>query len=154
MKKTYKIRFLHKVFLSGALIVASAIYVISQYLGNAPVPIATATTFATQRPAPSASSEALKLYANGTYIGAASDAYYGTMQVRAVVSSGRIATVQFLQHPSDRSTSRAINAKAMPILASEAVQSQDSSVNVVSGATFSSQAFEQSLRFALIQAQA
>ena len=46
-----------------------------------------------------------------------------------------------------------INGQAMPMLTSEAVQVQSANVDIVSGATFTSQAFQQSLGSALAQAK-
>ncbi len=88
-------------------------------------------------------------YADGSYTGSPADAYYGTVQVKAIISSGTIADVQFLQYPSDRSTSRYINSQAMPMLTQEAIQAQSANVNGVSGATATSGAFVQSLASAL-----
>lgn len=93
------------------------------------------------------------LYADGSYAGSPADAYYGTVQVKAVVQNGRIADVQFLQYPSDRSTSRYINGQAMPLLTQEAIRAQSAQVDGVSGATFTSQAFAESLAAALAQAK-
>ena len=45
-----------------------------------------------------------------------------------------------------------INSRAMPILISEAIQSQDANVDTVSGASDTSAAFRQSLTTALNQA--
>ncbi len=94
------------------------------------------------------------MYADGTYIGGAADAYYGTVQVQADIQNGRLASVEFLQHPSDRRTSQFINGQAMPILTNEAVQSQSANVDIVSGATDTSMAFQQSLADALAKARA
>ena len=92
------------------------------------------------------------LYKDGTYTGDVTDAYYGNVQIQAVVSGGRIATVNFLQYPNDRDRSVRINSYAMPILQSEAIQTQKSQVDIVSGATDTSQAFIQSLQSALAKA--
>ena len=92
-------------------------------------------------------------YTDGSYTGNAEDAYYGTIQVQAIIQNGALADVQFLQHPNDRSTSRYINGYAMPILKQEAISAQNANVNIVSGATDSSQAFQQSLASALSQAK-
>jgi uncharacterized protein with FMN-binding domain len=80
-------------------------------------------------------------YADGTYTGAAADAYYGNIQVKVTISSGKITDVAFLQYPNDRSTSRYINQQAMPQLRAEAIQAQSSNVSGVSGASDSSAAF-------------
>jgi len=92
-------------------------------------------------------------YADGSYTGSAADAYYGTVQVKAVVRNGQLADVQFLQYPNDRSNSRYINSQAMPLLTQEAIQAQSAQVDGVSGATFTSQAFQQSLTAALALAK-
>ena len=93
-------------------------------------------------------------YADGTYTGGAADAYYGTVQVEAVIQGGKLADVKFLQYPNTHSTSVFINEQAMPYLTQEAVAAQSANVNIISGATFTSQAFQQSLASALSQAKA
>lgn len=93
------------------------------------------------------------LYADGSYTGAGADAYYGTVQVKAIIRDGKIADVQFLQYPNDRNTSREINAEAMPLLAREAIAAQSARVDGVSGATETSGAFVQSLASALARAK-
>ncbi|MEI6327294.1 MAG: FMN-binding protein [Candidatus Roizmanbacteria bacterium] len=92
-------------------------------------------------------------YKDGTYDGDVADAIYGNMQVRATIQNGLIADVEFLQYPSDRSHSVRINQSAMPILKSEVIQAQSANVDIVSGATASSQAFIQSIQSALNKAQ-
>jgi uncharacterized protein with FMN-binding domain len=91
-------------------------------------------------------------YKDGTYTGSVADAFYGNVQVQVTVSGGNITDVQFLQYPSDRSTSRFINSQAMPLLTQEAIQAQSAQVDGVSGATATSGAFIQSLQSALSQA--
>jgi len=92
-------------------------------------------------------------YADGTYTGAAADAYYGMVQIRVTIQGGKLVTVDFLQYPNDRRTSQYINANAMPQLKSEAIQAQSANVSGVSGASDTSQAFIQSLGDALSQAK-
>jgi len=92
-------------------------------------------------------------YKDGTYTGDPADAFYGNIQIQATISSGKITNVQFLQAPNDRGTSIEINSQADPILAQEAIQAQSANVDVVSGATDSSQAFVQSLQSALAKAK-
>jgi len=99
------------------------------------------------------SSSPMPPYKDGTFNGSTADAYYGYIQVQATISSGKITDVQFLQYPSDRSRSVAINTVAMPNLKQEAIQAQSANVDIVSGATDSSQAFIQSLSSALSQAK-
>ena len=91
-------------------------------------------------------------YKDGTYTGSVADAFYGNIQVQAVVSGGKITDVIFLQYPNDRSTSIAINTQAMPYLKQEAIAAQSANVAAVSGASDTSAAFQQSLQAALSQA--
>ncbi len=92
-------------------------------------------------------------YKDGAFVGSAADAFYGNIQVQVTMQNGKITDVQFLQYPNDRSRSMMINQYAMPILKSEAIQSQNANVNIVSGATDSSLAFIQSLQSALNNAK-
>ncbi len=93
-------------------------------------------------------------YVDGTYMGSMEDAYYGYVKVEAVIENGKLADVQFLDHPSERSTSVRINNYAMPNLKSEAISAQTANVNIVSSATYTSMAFRRSLAAALASAQA
>ena len=92
-------------------------------------------------------------YKDGSYTGSVQDAFYGNIQVQAVITGGRIIDVIFLQFPNDNRTSQYINAQADPMLKQEAIQAQSAQVNGVSGASASSQAFQASLADALTQAK-
>ncbi len=116
-----------------------------------PPPSALVTT--TPTPAPTPPPKPAGQYVDGSYTGSPTDAYYGIVQVKAIISGGKIADVQFLQYPSDRSTSRYINSQAMPMLTQEAITAQSAHVNGVSGATATSGAFVQSLASALAKAK-
>jgi len=91
-------------------------------------------------------------YKDGTFTGSVVNAYYGNVQVSVSISNGKITDVKFLQYPDTHSTSVYINQQAMPYLKQEAIQSQNSHVQVISGATFTSEGFIQSLQKALSQA--
>jgi uncharacterized protein with FMN-binding domain len=91
-------------------------------------------------------------YRDGEYTGNVEDAFYGNVQVKVVISGGQISDVQFLDYPQDRNTSVRINSQAMPYLKQEAIQAQSANVDIISGATATSQAFIQSLATALSQA--
>lgn len=108
----------------------------------------TAKAVATQ----TATSTAASQGASGKFTGPTENAYYGYVKVQAVVSNGKVQKVVVLQHPNDNGTSRYINSVAMPYLVKEAVQAQGANINLVSGATLSSEAFVKSLGSALSQA--
>ena len=113
--------------------------------GGSPTPT-TANQIPTATPIPQGK------YKNGTYTGDSVDAFYGLVQVQVVVQNGKITDVSFLQYPSDRQTSREISSQAMPYLKQEAIQAQSANVDIVSGATQTSEAFRQSLQSALDKA--
>jgi uncharacterized protein with FMN-binding domain len=92
-------------------------------------------------------------YKDGTYTGPEADAYYGNVQVQVTIQSGKIANVNFLDYPQDRRTSARINSIATPYLVTEAIQAQSADVDIISGATLTSEAFVKSLQVALNQAQ-
>lgn len=91
-------------------------------------------------------------YKDGTYTGSVEDAYYGNVQVQVNISGGKISDVAFLQYPNDNGTSRFINSQAIPYLKQETLQAQSANVNIISGASDTSMAFQQSLSNALSQA--
>jgi uncharacterized protein with FMN-binding domain len=111
------------------------------------------TTTANQSSANSSSSASSSTqYKDGTYTGPSSDAFYGNVKVAVTISGGKIIAVTFLDHPSDNPNSIDINQQAMPFLQQEAIKAQSANVNIISGATDTSQAFIQSLTSALSQA--
>ncbi len=91
-------------------------------------------------------------YKDGSYTGSQADAHWGTVQVVAIVTNGQLSDVQFAEFPNHRNTSREINSQAMPWLTQEAIQSQQANVDIISGATDTSEAFIESLSSALAQA--
>jgi uncharacterized protein with FMN-binding domain len=91
-------------------------------------------------------------YKDGTYDGSIANAFYGKVQVAAVIQNGKLSDVQLLQYPNDSGHSTEVSNSALPTLEQEAIQSQSANVDIVSGATQTSQAFQQSLITALNQA--
>lgn len=103
---------------------------------------------------PNATDTPNALYKNGTYSGSVADAQWGYVQVQVVIQQGKMTKISFLQYPNERNRSVEINNYADPQLISEAIQAQSATVDIVTGATDSSEAFMQSLADALSQAQA
>lgn len=93
------------------------------------------------------------MYRDGQYTGGVVDAFYGNVQVKATVQNGKITDITFLDYPQDRNTSLEISNQAMPYLKQEAITAQSANVDIISGATQTSQAFIESLTSALSQAQ-
>lgn len=112
---------------------------------SVPIP-APVTTAPTSNPA------TIGTYKDGTYAGPASYAYTGTIQVTAIIRSGKIADIQVVDASQSR-TSQQINANALPMLKTEAIQAQSANVNAVSGATYTTGAFIDSLTASLAKAK-
>jgi len=91
-------------------------------------------------------------YTDGVYTGPAADAYYGIIQIQALVQGGQLTALKVLKYPSDRRTSVSINRQALPMLRDEAISAQSANVDIISGATLTSRAFIQSLGGALKKA--
>ncbi len=102
----------------------------------------------------STSTQTAGKYKSGTYTGDSADALYGNIQVKVTISNGQITDIVFIDYPQDRDNSVRINTVAMPILKQEAIRAQSAHVNIVTGATDTSNAFIESLNSALNQAQA
>lgn len=78
--------------------------------------------------------------------------FYGDIQVAVTVDGSKIVNVSVPQNGAVDGHSQAINSYAVPILEQEALSAQGLNFNAVSGATFTSDAFAQSLQSALQKA--
>jgi uncharacterized protein with FMN-binding domain len=76
---------------------------------------------------------------------------WGYVQVQVTVADGKITDVTTLQMPMNDPRSYSINSYAEPYLRQSALKSQSASIDYVSGATFTSQAYSASLQSALDQ---
>jgi uncharacterized protein with FMN-binding domain len=89
---------------------------------------------------------------NGTFTGAAEETPYGPVQIAVVVSGGKVADVNFLMMPNDRGHTQEVTAFAEPLLKQETLGKQNANIDFVSGATQTSEGYQQSLQSALDQA--
>lgn len=121
---------------------------------SAGAPDTAGTTTPSASPSPSTSTaQTTSGLADGTYTGDAVRTRYGNVQVQITVSGGAITDVQVPQYPSSNREDQQINARALPVLISETTSAQSASIRMVSGATYTSQGYTQSLQSALDQAQ-
>jgi uncharacterized protein with FMN-binding domain len=109
-------------------------------------PVGGATTTPTTTPAAGGS------YRDGTFTGDAVSYRWGTVQVQVVVANGRVTDVVALQQPDDDRRSQQINGRAIPALKREVLSAQDADIDMVSGATDTSENYIESLQAALDQA--
>lgn len=76
---------------------------------------------------------------------------FGVVQVQLRVKGRRIESVTVLEMPNDNPTSAQISQAAAPQLEQEVLTAQSANIDVVSGATFTSDGYAQSLQSALDQ---
>jgi uncharacterized protein with FMN-binding domain len=87
-----------------------------------------------------------------TYTGDTVQTQWGPVQVQIAVSGGQVTEVTTLQHPSGNPRDEEINAYALPVLRESALSAQSADIDLVSGATVTSQGYVGSLQSALDQA--
>lgn len=81
--------------------------------------------------------------------GAVEQTPYGPVQVSVTFTGKKITTVKELQAPNDRNRSVEINSNAEPILTQEVLKSQSAHIDTVSGATYTSEGYAQSVQSAI-----
>jgi uncharacterized protein with FMN-binding domain len=87
-----------------------------------------------------------------TVAGPVADTRWGPVQVRITVDGGSLTGVTMLQYPSGNGRDQEINDYALPILIKETVHAKSANIDMVSGATVTSEGYLQSLQGALDQA--
>ncbi len=86
---------------------------------------------------------------DGTYDGPAVSTRYGPGQVQVVISGGSISDVVVLQRQTADRKSEQISSRAVPMLREAVLAAQSANVANVSGATYTTQSYLQSLQSAL-----
>ena len=87
-----------------------------------------------------------------TVTGSVASTRWGPVQVSITVTDGKITAVDVPQYPTGNGKDRQINASALPILTKETISAQSADIDMVSGATVTSEGYVQSLQSALDQA--
>ena len=87
-----------------------------------------------------------------TVTGSVAQTRWGPVQVTVTVADGRITAVDVPQYPDGNDKDEQINARALPVLKAETLSAQNADIDMVSGATVTSQGYVQSLQSALDRA--
>ncbi len=114
---------------------------------TAPARTATTATTATTAAVPAVAAVA-------AYNGDIVDTKYGPVQIQVQITDGAISEVAVIQYPDGDGKSVRINARALPTLRNEVLTAQSANIDTVSGATYTSDAYQQSLQSAIDQARA
>lgn len=87
-----------------------------------------------------------------TVTGQVVETRYGPVQVRITVKGGKITAAAAVQYPYGDSRSAQISSYAIPTLSQEAVAAGSANIDMVSGASYTSDGYLQSLQSALTAA--
>ncbi|MEV8115792.1 FMN-binding protein [Streptomyces xiamenensis] len=88
----------------------------------------------------------------GTFTGKSIDTPFGPVQVEVTLDQGKITGVRALRTPAGDPRTEAIAAESVPRLTQEVLRAQSVHVDAVSGASYTSQGYLDSLQSALDQA--
>jgi len=104
-------------------------------------------------PSPSATSTPSTATASATKVitGSTVDTRYGPIQLQVTFSGSTITAITALQTPNQDRRSVSINEQAVPMLTQEAMSSQSAKIDTISGATYTSEGYIQSLQSAIDQ---
>jgi uncharacterized protein with FMN-binding domain len=124
-----------------------------------PTTQATATTPTTSTSAPSSSAPSTSSPTTSTSVSSAARSAigvdeqfgYGSISVKVTVQGTRIVAVSVANLQTLESYSQSLAAQAVPVLTSEVLAAQSSNIQSVSGASYTSAGFAQSLQSALSQ---
>lgn len=121
----------------------------SAALPSTPSPSALSNPAASGSPAAPSKTRAAT---TSSYLGSAVTTRYGVVQVKVSVKAGRLTNVAFQQLTAFDGHSQEINDAAAPQLLSETLSAQSAHIDTVSGATYTSDGYVQSLQSALDRA--
>ena len=86
-----------------------------------------------------------------TVTGSTASTRWGDVQVSITVTDGKITSVDVPEYPTANGKDREINSYALPVLTQETLSAQSADIDMVSGATVTSEGYVQSLQSALDQ---
>ena len=86
-----------------------------------------------------------------TVTGSTISTRFGDVAVQITIDSGQITDVQAVALPTGRHSGE-ISDWSAPILASEVLQAQSANIDIVSGATYTTEAYAESVQSAIDQA--
>ncbi|MEV2215116.1 FMN-binding protein [Streptomyces sp. NPDC050997] len=150
MRKSHPVR---RVVLATAATVSGVVLLLSLKPSSDPASAA-AGGAATQPPVAQESAQGgAQAAGTGTVTGDAAQTQYGAVQVRLTMANGKITKAEAVQAPKG-GTSDQKTALSVPKLNQAAVTAQSADIDSVSGATYTSTGYKQSLQSALDKAKA
>lgn len=151
----------------GSILSASAILIVGGELGatthTSPATVSTSQSEAvapgdvsTPNPVPQSGAaqgaQSAQTVTDGTFLGSSASTRFGQVQVQVTIAGGSIADVTAVHLTDADGRSVQISNRAAPLLRQEVLAAQSAQVQIVSGATYTSEAYLTSLQSALDQA--
>jgi uncharacterized protein with FMN-binding domain len=103
-------------------------------------------------PTPSAPAGASSSGAAKSYTGDVAQTRWGPVQVEITTRNGKITDVQVVQYPNGNGRDQEINSYAIPVLVQDTLTNQNGTVDMISGATVTTDGYIESLQSALDKA--
>ncbi|MFF9161339.1 FMN-binding protein [Streptomyces longwoodensis] len=150
MRKSHPIR---RVVLTTAATVSGIVLLLSLKPGSDPASAAAGAAPGAPGAAQESAQGGAGAAAASTVTGDAAQTQYGVVQVRLTVAGGKITKAEAVQAPKG-GRSDSVTADAVPKLNQEAVAAQGADIDAVSGATYTSAGYRQSLQSAIDKAKA
>ncbi|MFE9289390.1 FMN-binding protein [Streptomyces olivaceus] len=148
MKKSHPVR---RAVLAGAATVSGIVLLLS--LKPASDPGSASAAGGAAPPAAAEAPQGGRGAGTGTVTGDAADTQYGPVQVRLTVNGGKVTAAEAVQAPKGGQSDQ-VTADAVPKLNQAAVTAGTADIDAVSGATYTSAGYRQSLQSALDKAAA
>jgi uncharacterized protein with FMN-binding domain len=150
MRKSHPIR---RVVLTTAATVSGIVLLLSLKPGSDPASAAAGAAPGAPGAVQESAQGGAGAAAGSTVTGDAAQTQYGVVQVRLTVAGGKITKAEAVQAPKG-GRSDSVTADAVPRLNQEAVAAQGADIDAVSGATYTSAGYRQSLQSAIDKAKA
>ncbi len=122
--------------------------------GSTPAASAPASSSPSSAPSAAPSKAASSGLKDGSFTGQSAQTPFGNVQVKVIVSGGKITDIKALQLTDQGGRSVQISNYAAPILRQEVLASQSANVANVNGATYTTDGYLTSVQSALDQAKA
>ncbi|MGZ4556717.1 MAG: FMN-binding protein [Mycobacteriaceae bacterium] len=117
--------------------------------GGSPIGTASSSGSAPPSGSPTVSAGAAPAATSRVINGSTVQTRFGPVQVQITVSAGKVTAADAVQYPTRDRRDVAISSQAIPILDSEVLSAQSANIDAVSGASYTSDGYVQSLQSAL-----
>ncbi|MGW5740521.1 FMN-binding protein [Amycolatopsis sp. NPDC003861] len=141
---------MRRIAIAAAATVSVVVLLFSYRTSTDATPVATGRTQPSRTASPPTASSGSA--GDGTFTGDAADTRYGPVRVRITVAGGRITAADAIDYPQESGRDVRINSEAVPALNQEVLRAQSAQIDTVSGATYTSEGYQQSLQSAIDQA--